>query len=669
MSQDQTRFCQLLPATHASLSTTRPNISLQKLHNQKRVSTQNACNECRRKKRRCDGLHPSCEGCQQRSIQCIYSNKRAQEPSAAAETNEILEFLRSTPENEALSILRMLRVNNNPSIISILRGFSKDDSSQEDMIKHLEDTNTSSNNATSWQTSHVESATPPDEEEIDITCFGHLLPWSTCTRSSDRRSLVKTPQPTAILSLPPLPPDAYTSTAQVDTWTQTGWTKAHIRHLFDVIVTWDYLPFCLLCKELFLQDFHSGLGQFCSSALVHAMLALATRLINESDDDSEILPSGWLHNKYFFEKAKSLLRDKTPSRSLPDSQALGILSLYHMRCGREAQAKQLAESFVADIRGLCQREHLTGREKDSYARARATTYCGAVSLARILLLTTGQIFSISEDMTQEDALFLHLLADCSRVNGQEDDGLRPHLAVNAHPSLLWNLQLLPARLFQLTDWVNSLLITARADIQQTLNDVGEVYDNCLNWYQSFFALLGAESSRTPFIQFIHMYYHFCLLCAFRPFIGLTIEGSFVQPYKICMQAAQSILALAQSYDDLFTVRRVSGFIPYFVCTAGLFSLAVEDRRSHPDSARLCLGDASSTIIQAKPQEHKTATGHSGPLVSPAVLEISAATHAHVLLTKMGSTHPAARIAEKLVQEAKWVTEAERGVGGRGGDST
>lgn len=147
-----------------------------------------------------------------------------------------------------------------------------------------------------------------------------------------------------------------------------------------------------------------------------------------------------------------------------------------------------------------------------------------------------------------------------------------------------------------------------------------------------------------------MYYHFCLLCVFRPFIGLTIEGSIIQPHEMCTQAVQSILALAQSYDDLFTVGRVSGFIPYFVCTSGLFSLAMQDRRSQTNLAHLRPGDAASIRVIAKPQEHEAAANPCGSLLLPAYVEISAATHAHLLLVKMGSTHPAARISEKLVLE-------------------
>lgn len=77
-----------------------------------------------------------------------------------------------------------------------------------------------------------------------------------------------------------------------------------------------------------------------------------------------------------------------------------------------------------------------------------------------------------------------------------------------------------------------------------------------------------------------MYYHFCLLYTFRPFCQPDPGQRQCQTEEICTQVVQSILELTQSYDDLFTLRRVSALIPYFICASGLFSLDMEDGGSH-----------------------------------------------------------------------------------------
>ncbi|KAL2141533.1 hypothetical protein VTI28DRAFT_2233 [Corynascus sepedonium] len=148
-----------------------------------------------------------------------------------------------------------------------------------------------------------------------------------------------------------------------------------------------------------------------------------------------------------------------------------------------------------------------------------------------------------------------------------------------------------------------------------------------------------------------MYYHFSLLCAFRPFIDLKLENSDVRPQDICSQAAQSVLALAQSYDDLFTLRRVSGFIPYFIATSGLFSLAMEDRGSRIDDVYLRSGDHDfeSGASDRRMEEDKLDANEGGPPAATSHLRMSMAAHACLLLAKISSTHPAAATADSLLR--------------------
>lgn len=218
------------------------------------------------------------------------------------------------------------------------------------------------------------------------SCFEQLLSWRCRPNIKDEDGGVQAEineNPSArstILSLPVLPLDAYTTQSQEDTWTRTGWTRAHVRHLIDALRTWDRLPFCLFSEDRFLQDYSSGSTQFCSSALVHAILALSTRLINESSDDDGLYQSGWLRSRFFLRKARTILEDAEPFRTLPDIQALGMLSLYYLRCGQETEAQDYAESFATSISELCQ-PSLTHREEEWCAELR-NTYYGAVSLIR-----------------------------------------------------------------------------------------------------------------------------------------------------------------------------------------------------------------------------------------------------------------------------------------------
>lgn len=216
---------------------------------------------------------------------------------------------------------------------------------------------------------------------VSSPCFQQLLPWKLYLPDLSQNRLPDDIDISTTLTLPPRPLDAYMSHSNDDMWTQIGWTKAHIRHLIDVIFTWDYLPFSLFCYDHFLHSFYSDSRRFCSSALVCALLALASRIVNEDKDDHKILPSGWIGSRIFFDKATEKLQQSSP-KTLPDTQAIGILSLYHLRCGQEIKAQECSDAFVATIAEVCVHEPLMYKDKEQYTMVRDTTYCGAVSLSR-----------------------------------------------------------------------------------------------------------------------------------------------------------------------------------------------------------------------------------------------------------------------------------------------
>lgn len=307
----------------------------------------------------------------------------------------ILAILRDSDASTAAAILARIRSSIDPDVELLVR-YVRDGNlllqlARDGSVNGFDEASDTCigflRNASS-RISHAESAVTKSNAAAGLNCFNQLLSWRSCrpkSRNSSLRAGTRKASlpPSTILSLPPLPLDICASESEVDIWTQTGWTRAYIQHLVDALLTWDYLPFCLFCKDLFWQDYCSGSNLFCLSALVNAILALSTYLINENDDPGP-LPSGWFGSRLFFDEAKLLVRDNGPSSSLPDIQALGVLSLYHMRCRREADAQGLAQTFATSITRLCQYPPLGG-EEGQYARARATTYCGAVSLIRYAL--------------------------------------------------------------------------------------------------------------------------------------------------------------------------------------------------------------------------------------------------------------------------------------------
>ncbi|KAM4056414.1 nitrate assimilation regulatory protein nirA [Hirsutella rhossiliensis] len=373
----------------------------------------------------------------------------------------------------------------------------------------------------------------------------------------------------------------------------------------------------------FFRDYCSGSSRYCSSALVNALIALATRVVHEISDEAESPGLASSAEANHFRQGRGHYPQNRPSANLPDIQAIGILSLYQITCGREAEAQALADSFAARIVNLVLKspDGLRGRE---YAKVWATS---------ILRLTTGQVFTMSTSCKlQDDSIFLDQSA-CSAeylFGGQCGSGTTPDPALKARGSQLRNLQLIPARVFQLTEWVYKLLSSATHTPNGRFDtaEVMAVYTECLDWYEGFFSLPKTGGSDTPFVLFIHMYYQFCLLCLFRPLANLVLADSDVRPREICLQAADSILTLSQSYSRLFTLRRVSPFVPYFVCASALkLSLATISDVSSVDGF--------STYQDVSP--------------SPTAAKVPIMAHASQLLAEMSSNRRMASSIEKMLR--------------------
>lgn len=121
---------------------------------------------------------------------------------------------------------------------------------------------------------------------------------------------------------------------------------------------------------------------------MYSILALSTLLINGEDDNLETLRSGWLGSQRFHDAAERCLGDTNElGLSLPDIQALGIVSLYQLHRGEESEALEIARAFLQRISELYEQGVPLEYQLDAtYPIIRDTTYSGAVSLGRYVEL-------------------------------------------------------------------------------------------------------------------------------------------------------------------------------------------------------------------------------------------------------------------------------------------
>lgn len=168
--------------------------------------------------------------------------------------------------------------------------------------------------------------------------------------------------------------------------------RTQLPKLLDAILARDCLTFCPIPKEDLLKDFKTGYGQYCSTALIDSLLALATLL---AKDEITLIAASMPTNMsdvdlgdLFAQEAIAALYNGTglPHR-IADIQTLGILSLYCLGRGKMQDGRGFAADYTRAVNETWHSEQPSKANFESISdkQAYANLYCAAISLNRYLL--------------------------------------------------------------------------------------------------------------------------------------------------------------------------------------------------------------------------------------------------------------------------------------------
>lgn len=131
--------------------------------------------------------------------------------------------------------------------------------------------------------------------------------------------------------------DVVTDSQFTGSWTSVTSDKALVEHLMALYFCWEYPTFASLNKEHFLEDYRTGNQRYCSSLLINAILALGCRFSDQVQSQLNTQDSDSAGDKFFAE-AKRLLDAETDRHVLTTIQALGLLSIREVSCGRSSES-------------------------------------------------------------------------------------------------------------------------------------------------------------------------------------------------------------------------------------------------------------------------------------------------------------------------------------------
>ncbi|KAG6307643.1 hypothetical protein E4U45_003926 [Claviceps purpurea] len=588
-------------STPAASSSTSSRLQTDHQQNLKRkrgfgVVTPNACTECRKKRAKCDGHNP-CGRCKsQEDVECVYeipvrqskdtlrneieslrSRQRSSEQifAALARPDKWQEVLKRIREGQSLdsisawvganlpagtaggrssgSRLRQMNLN-----VDGIGGAPKDlqhDSPYNMSQPNSAKSNSSYTDALNWS---MDVSVP---HQARVASWADSMPANQAFDQGDRKyrgvEQILAYKDGSEMKSPPR------------SWTRVIDDVNLVQHLLALYFCWEYPTFASLSKEHFLQDFRDGRPRYCSPILVNALLALGCRFSEQPmtrADANDPYSSG----DHFFKESQRLINEETDHHNLTTIQALGIMSIREASCGRDSESWYYAGQSIrlAVEMGLHRVEDALDDEE---LAVRSATFWGAFALDHAWSLATGSLPQCS--------LFPLLPPKPGIIDNVEsslwvpytDDGA-PLQRSCEQPS---NVRSVYKCFCELSELVHhSLYMLHSPGKPLTARELLRTYTQFLNWYDRIPEVLRLGHNFTPAVLFVHMYYHFAILLLFRPLIKLQIKGSKILPKDVCFQAADAIQGLLASYSQLYTLRRIPAFVPYFVLTSTIMHLAI-----------------------------------------------------------------------------------------------
>jgi hypothetical protein len=315
-------------------------MSTERGQSSKRRCVSTACIACRRRKSKCDGNLPSCAACSS-----VYNTACVYDPNSDHRRKGVYRKDTDT-----------LRTRNTTlqTLIQAILNYEEDDAFElVRQIRACDDLEDVAETIIARDKGHLPTAeamtasgnesdpAPVDQFESELAGkMSELLLDGSRKFIGGTSNLIFLP-PGSELHESSTPPTAELGRdySPMKLWTRVTDDESLVSHLMTMYFTWHYPFFTILAKDVFYRDYVRGFsGQYCSSLLVNAMLALGCHFSSYQgalDDPRDLATAG----NHFFKEAKRLVleHDEHENAKLCTVQAFALMSVREAGCGREGK--------------------------------------------------------------------------------------------------------------------------------------------------------------------------------------------------------------------------------------------------------------------------------------------------------------------------------------------
>ncbi|SCO81443.1 related to nitrate assimilation regulatory protein nirA [Fusarium oxysporum] len=357
MDQDNNRrrYRPLVPREKAPVFVPPPRVDLPK-----RTVTSVACETCRRRKIKCNGLRPKCLACTNRRAECVYMTepsetrisaiKRKHDElqkqledggSSQSDLQQLFDAIRDRDEKDAMTIMRRIRTGEDPS--TILRHLRAGDLLLQ---LHLAP-------ETKFRNSFPSTFRMPRRLQLpDNAYFRSLVYEATFMESSpsasgtielhDRfRPQYLKPYTAAEVTDPRL------SLIKPSEWTNVLTNNEMMRNMIRSYFRQEHQSLPFFHKDYFLEDMMNGSNEFCSSLLVNAVLAESCSFCPDTTSRLEYWNPESLRYRFLAESRRLWELELEKEPSITTLQAAMVLNPVYNMSSMETQGLSFGAQALA----------------------------------------------------------------------------------------------------------------------------------------------------------------------------------------------------------------------------------------------------------------------------------------------------------------------------------
>ncbi|KAJ3548888.1 hypothetical protein NM208_g790 [Fusarium decemcellulare] len=575
--------------------------------------TLRACQECRRRRAKCDGHKPSCSRCLDRGLDCVFSTNIDHRGSAPRSYVSLLQ-------NRISLLEQVLQIHSIDVDLSLAQVAAQNHGLNDEPPRGSQLSSPSD-----AELQHDPGSTPysqdalggPEYRGCDAPFFGATsgrldLSTNLDTRLSDRNS-EPNPDSTHHLAIAPRP--SIQSQAEVCPQPRTRHTP-HYRsvelqeHLIDVYFEWEQ-PWLQVVDEALFRDSRRNNGRYYSALLLDCMLALASRYSERTEarsDPRDPNTAGMI----FIKAAESRLQSELTWPRITTVQSLAIMAIFYVAVGSDAAGwlhHGMAIRLILDMGLNIDPTTETGLSRllDVELQLRRQIYWSLYCSDKLWASYTGRICTMLDSQGSVPLMESTL----------PSNGLHEPSSLSDPKKIFLALFL---RFFSTQCQILERVLTnlyAPKGLEKT-QERCLFFDNCFLDLQSWFFALPKElkagpdqPNASPHVYLLNMCFHTCIILLAKPFLpkrststelDLAPDSNREQlALGCCRQASKDICYLSNRYRAAFgSFRRSPLTATHCTLTAALMALFLTDgNRGDLTCCVTTLGELADSWTPAK----------------------------------------------------------------------